>query len=236
MKYSAYGTLGLSVIVLFGAMTVATIIDPNTLLLTADANAAEAPDKENSGGPPPLVIDRNAPLLLEELPDGPSNSKSKKILADNSACHVCHTNYETEELAVVHAQDDLGCVDCHGKSYDHRNDEDNVTPPDIMFAQDQIDAGCGECHETHDAPARKVVARWQERCPAKTDPRQLVCTDCHGQHRLAFRTVVWDKKTRKLILAKPVQTEKVLQEGNEPGRSESTPQPPDSAYLTGGKG
>jgi formate-dependent nitrite reductase cytochrome c552 subunit len=133
---------------------------------------------------------------------------------------VCHTNYETEELAVVHAQHDVGCVDCHGKSYDHRNDEDNITPPDIMFASDQIDTGCAECHETHDAPARKVVARWQERCPAKTDPKQLVCTDCHGHHRLAFRTVVWDKKTRKLILNKAAQSEKELQEAHEPGPNE----------------
>jgi len=59
---------------------------------------------------------------------------------------------------------------------------------------------CAECHEQHDAPARKVIERWQKRCPAKANPKEAVCTDCHYEHRLRSRTVVWDKKTGKLVV------------------------------------
>ncbi len=51
-------------------------------------------------------------------------------------------------------------------------------------------------------PAQKVIARLLERCPEKTNPAALVCTDCHGEHRLKVRTVVWDKETRKLLSGK----------------------------------
>lgn len=38
------------------------------------------------------------------------------------------------------------------------------------------------------------------RCfPAKANPKDIVCTDCHFEHRLSCRTVVWDKKTGQLI-------------------------------------
>jgi predicted CXXCH cytochrome family protein len=103
-------------------------------------------------------------------------------------------------MVLAHAKEGTGCVDCHGQSYAHRNDEDNITPPDTMFAHEDIAKNCAECHDTHDAPAKKVLARWQERCPAVTNPEELVCTDCHGSHRLDFRTVWWNKKTRELIV------------------------------------
>lgn len=131
-----------------------------------------------------------------------------EILADNSACYVCHGNYQEEPFALSHAKEDVGCVDCHGESDDHRNDEDNITPPDTMYAAADIEPACAKCHETHDAPAAKVIARWQERCPAKTDPKTLVCTDCHGEHRLKFRTVWWNKKTGELAVRKAGQRTK----------------------------
>jgi hypothetical protein len=71
-----------------------------------------------------------------------------------------------------------------------------------MYTAADIAPACAKCHETHDAPAVEVIARWQERCPAKTDPKELVCMDCHGQHRLKFRTVWWNKKTGELIIRK----------------------------------
>lgn len=127
---------------------------------------------------------------------------TKGPVADNTACFVCHANYDEETLAGQHAKANVGCVKCHGESVAHRNDEDNITPPDIMFPTDQIDKECVKCHETHDAPARKVIATWQKRCPAKENPADLVCTDCHGEHRLKFRTVWWDRKTHKLATSK----------------------------------
>lgn len=152
---------------------------------------------------PPLSIEH---LLNEKLPEAPK--EDEKPLADNGACFVCHGNYQEEPFALWHAKADVGCADCHGKSHDHRNDEDNITPPDTMYAPADIAPACANCHETHDAPAAEVIARWQQRCPAKTDPEKLVCTDCHGQHRLKFRTVWWDKKTRKLVRRKEGQRTK----------------------------
>ncbi len=146
---------------------------------------------------PPLSLEG---YMDEKLPE--AGKKGDEILADNTACFVCHGNLEEEEMVVVHAREDVGCVDCHGPSNAHRDDEDNSTPPDVMFAPGDIGKKCAECHDDHNAPAREVIARWQARCPAKTNPEELVCTDCHGQHRLKFRTVWWDKKTRKLIVRK----------------------------------
>lgn len=144
---------------------------------------------------PPLSLDG---LMDEKLPEAPKEKVKLKV--DNSACFVCHGNYDGESLAVAHAKEAVGCVDCHGESHEHRNDEDNITPPEKMYAAQDIDKMCGECHEEHVADGKKVIARWQTRCPAKTDPATIVCTDCHFQHRLKFRTVWWNKKTRELVI------------------------------------
>lgn len=99
----------------------------------------------------------------------------------NAACYVCHTTFVHEELSKVHLEEKTTCIDCHGLSAAHANDEDvGATPPDITYARDKIDASCGKCHEGHDAPARDVIARWLERGP----PTPAVCTDCHGTHRI----------------------------------------------------
>ncbi len=144
---------------------------------------------------PPLSLEG---FMDEKLPV--ATGPAEDVLADNSACYVCHDNYDGEPLALIHAKEDYGCIECHGPSYDHRNDEDNITPPDVMYAAEDIAEKCAECHDTHNAPATKVLARWQKRCPAKTNPAELVCTDCHGRHRLKFRTTWWDKKTRELVI------------------------------------
>ncbi|MDY0166603.1 MAG: multiheme c-type cytochrome [Thermoguttaceae bacterium] len=144
---------------------------------------------------PPLSLDG---YLDEKLPEAPK--KQEVLKADNFACHVCHANYQTEELALVHARAGVGCVKCHGPSLDHCDDEAHEIPPDVMFSLEQIDAQCAECHKSHHAPATEVLARYLKRVPAKIEPGQVVCTDCHGEHRLARRTVVWDRKTRKLVV------------------------------------
>jgi hypothetical protein len=54
--------------------------------------------------------------------------------------------------------------------------------------------------------AREVLARWRERCPEKTEIKSIVCTDCHGYHRLARRTVRWNKKTGELLLRQESST------------------------------
>ena len=145
----------------------------------------------------------NAPRLLDDAKKRPKDAKPvAPSVAENAACFVCHDNFQEEELVTQHAVGDTGCVDCHGKSYAHRNDENNTTPPDVMFPRDKIEASCVDCHDTHDAPASKVIARLRERMPRISETQNLVCTDCHGHHKLAHRTVVWDRATRKLLTGK----------------------------------
>ena len=180
-------------LVLFASLFIAAVV--------FTAHAAEKPE-DTTSGLPPLVIDRGTPLLLDEPPEEDPFAVPSGPIADNQSCFVCHTNYEEEEFADVHAKANVGCIKCHGASFDHRNDENNITPPDVMFDAKKMKKNCEQCHDTHDAPAMKVIVRWQERCPSKTDPKDLLCTDCHGMHRLAFRTVQWDKKTGELIVRK----------------------------------
>ncbi len=182
-------------------------------VLAWHGHAGAAPGDERpapkAGAAPLLVVEQEAPLLLDEPP-----TNATALLADgaqgmdiNAACYVCHVNFKQDPFVQVHSKAHIGCAKCHGESPDHIADEANLTPPNIMYWASKIDLSCAGCHTNHNARARDVLARWQERCPDKTNPKQLVCTDCHGDHRLHVRSVVWDKKTGKLLSkAKPVVT------------------------------
>ena len=174
---------------------------------------ATAADKSDLGAPgakgvAPRRVDKGAPLLLDAPVKPAAAIDPKKPMADNSACFVCHGNFQEESMVSVHAKENVSCAKCHGVSLAHRNDEDNVTPPDKMYAPARIDNACRVCHEEHDAPARKVIAMFQARFPPATDPKQVVCTDCHGEHRLKVRSVHWDKNTGKLLGRNPDAAEK----------------------------
>lgn len=137
-----------------------------------------------------------APLSLEgyldeELPEASPQNKNR--FAGNDPCFVCHRNYDGESLVQTHSAGQIGCIECHGQSDAHRNDEDNITPPDKMYGLSKVDGFCQSCHQTHDATARKVIARWQEKASTKNKTADIVCTDCHFEHRLARRIVRWEK-------------------------------------------
>ena len=166
---------------------------------------------------PPLKIDKSAPLLLDE---SAAPVKKKPNAVSNEACHVCHGNYREAAFVQAHADEGVGCVKCHGASLAHAGDEDNITPPERMYAADEIEKSCQVCHETHDVPAAKVIACWQEKCPARTDLKQMLCTDCH-EHRLTFRTVWWEKKTGKLGDRKPGEKFRMNPDLNEAARQRS---------------
>lgn len=104
-------------------------------------------------------------------------------LGANAACYVCHMTFVKEEMAKVHLAKKVGCIDCHGLSAKHANDENiGATKPDITYKRDQIDPSCVKCHEAHDVPGKKVIARFVARkLPAA---RQPVCTECHGTHKI----------------------------------------------------
>ncbi|MFC1603792.1 cytochrome c3 family protein [Planctomycetota bacterium] len=156
---------------------------------------------ESTGGPPPLIVDSDAPLLLDEPTEEQQASAVTATWAavENAACFVCHANYNSESLARSHAAVNVGCSGCHGQSFAHRNDENNTTPPEQMYPADKINSSCQDCHIFHDVPPGKVVARWTERNPGKPDTDKIVCTDCHGDHRMKVRTIIWDKETGKLL-------------------------------------
>ncbi|UCG46162.1 MAG: ammonia-forming cytochrome c nitrite reductase subunit c552 [Phycisphaerales bacterium] len=134
------------------------------------------------------------PLLL--LDEGDSNALGEWTgpLADNSRCHVCHINYAEEKLAVTHARAEVGCEDCHGPSYAHCGDEDNVTPPDTMYPVEKINPACMGCHTKE-----KIEVDEHRPFLAAIAANEKVCTNCHGEHRLGYRTRRWDKTTGKLI-------------------------------------
>ena len=180
------------------------------MVATAGWLALAADKSEGTAkGLSPLKVDKAAPLLLDEPPAKTLPAADpKKPMADNSACFVCHGNFQEESMVAVHAKENIGCAKCHGASLAHRNDEDNVTAPDKMYAPARIDNACRQCHEDHNASARKVIAMFQARFPPNTDPKKVVCTDCHGEHRLKVRSVRWDKDTGKLLGRNPEAAEK----------------------------
>jgi len=177
------------------------VITAAALLSCSGVSEPNPSEAKKPPAPPALVVAQDAPLLLEEPSDTkkPSIGVESGTLPDSSPCFVCHVNYQAEPLASRHAAAGVGCVSCHGPSYAHRNDENNTTPPDIMYPPDSIDPACRKCHGSHNVPAGKIVTLWLQRYPDKRDTRRIVCTDCHGEHRLKVRTVRWDRKTGKLL-------------------------------------
>lgn len=159
------------------------------------SNQAQAPA---SGGPPPLVVDTSAPLLLDEPVEG-QKAVTSEAAAANAACFVCHANYRTEFLVDKHAQAGIGCANCHGESLAHKNDENNTTPPETMYPPERIESFCQGCHTAHDVSPEKVVIRWIERGLDKIEPDKIVCTHCHGDHRMKVRTVIWNKTSGELL-------------------------------------
>ncbi|HOK77242.1 MAG TPA: hypothetical protein PLW35_05910 [Verrucomicrobiota bacterium] len=165
------------------------------------ANESAPAQQSTRSTPPPLQVEEDTPLLLDSHPpDEPPGgvSAATSVPHINSACYVCHANYKNEELAHTHAKTNVGCVNCHGPSRAHALDEANLTPPDIMYWPSRIATSCYLCHTNHNAPAKTVIMRWQQRCVDK-DPKYLVCTDCHGDHRLRVRTTIWNKRTGEVV-------------------------------------
>jgi hypothetical protein len=134
-----------------------------------------------------------------------SDHANKQSASDQSPlsyyvmCNDCHMGYIEESLVLTHAKAGMSCDSCHGKSRAHYSDESNTTPPDKMYPPEKINPFCQDCHHSHDVPASKVVALWIKRNSEKTNPDKIVCTDCHGEHRMKVRTIIWDKKTGKRI-------------------------------------
>lgn len=128
-----------------------------------------------------------ASLAAFETP-GESDDKPKDSgdtidpLSANATCYICHTMFVREPISKVHFKAKVTCIDCHGLSAAHANDEDiGATKPDVMYNRGQVDKMCSKCHEEHDVPANEVIERFVERKPAQSP---ALCTDCHGRHKI----------------------------------------------------
>ncbi len=135
----------------------------------------------------PLLLD-DEPLLL--LDDETETLSSDEPMADNSRCFVCHINYMQEDIAVTHARHGMGCATCHGESDEHIADESwasggNGTAPEIMYPRPKINPFCMGCH------TKEKIDTEQHKPLFAAGATQMVCTDCHGDHRLTNRKCKW---------------------------------------------
>lgn len=152
--------------------------------------------------------DRDPPSALPQTTATVSNESIRPV-ADNARCYVCHANYDFNEEPLVfgHAKASIGCVRCHGESTRHSADEDGLTPPDRMFPKAHIRFNCLGCHSWVWLVASDKSKQNRTDLPEKPNHQSVLdgtadkklCTDCHGDHRLGYRTREWDKRTGRLL-------------------------------------
>jgi hypothetical protein len=121
----------------------------------------------------------------------------------NPFCSACHYAFGEEELAFNHEMVGIGCERCHGESERHRSDEDNITPPEIMYPKAKINPTCMICHPRGKIKHVSLHASFlagAETIFDKSDSQKKHCTDCHGKdHRINVRTIQWNKATGELL-------------------------------------
>jgi len=123
----------------------------------------------------------------------------------NQFCSACHYGFSDEELARTHEQAGIGCERCHGESERHRSDEDNITPPEIMYPKAKINPTCMMCHPRHEIrheSSHKTLLSGAKTIFDSADEGgdQIYCTDCHAaEHRINVRTIRWNKQTGEML-------------------------------------
>jgi len=127
----------------------------------------------------------------------------EKTFVANLFCSACHYAFSDEELALSHERAGIGCERCHGESERHRSDEDNITPPEIMYPKAKINPTCMMCHPRgkikHVSDHASFLAGAETIFDKSTGQKQY-CTDCHGkEHRMNVRTIRWNKATGELL-------------------------------------
>jgi hypothetical protein len=140
-----------------------------------------AADRTLAGARPAPVA--KAPAVKTPAAKAEEPVEAVDVLGANAACCVCHMTFVAEDLVKTHLKEKVGCIDCHGLSAKHANDENiGATKPDVVFKRPQVDGNCVKCHEGHNVAAKAVIARLNERhLSATTAP---ICTDCHGTHKI----------------------------------------------------
>jgi len=136
-----------------------------------------------------------------------SQVQQEERFVANPYCEACHADFGDEKFALDHELMGIGCERCHGESERHRSDEDNITPPEIMYPRAKINPTCMMCHprqdidhvEQHDVILAGADTIFDE--PANSEAKEeKVCTDCHATgHRMKVRTIRWNKMTGEII-------------------------------------
>jgi hypothetical protein len=130
---------------------------------------------------------------------------AEKTFVANEFCAACHYGFDEEKLARSHEKAGIGCERCHGESERHRSDEDNVTPPEIMYPKEKINPTCMMCHPRHEIEHvghhKRLLAGAKTIFDSDSEKprRQMYCTTCHARHhRINVRTIRWNKATGEL--------------------------------------
>jgi len=131
---------------------------------------------------------------------------AEKTFTANVFCAACHYGFGDEMLASTHESAGIGCERCHGESERHRSDEDNVTPPEIMYPKERIIPTCMMCHPRHKirhVPAHEILlagAKTIFDSDSEDAGSQMYCTTCHAkEHRISVRTIRWNKVTGEIL-------------------------------------
>ena len=129
---------------------------------------------------------------------------AEKTFTANEFCAACHYAFGEEKLALSHQKAGIGCERCHGESERHRSDEDNVTPPEIMYPKNKIIPTCMMCHPRHEiervGPHKQLLAGAKTIFDSDDDGPQMTCMFCHAKkHRIKVRTIRWNKATGELL-------------------------------------
>jgi len=152
----------------------------------------------------------NEPIEAQAKAEPAAKEAQEETFIANPFCAACHYGFDEEELALEHAQAGIGCERCHGESERHRSDEDNVTPPEIMYTKDKINPTCMMCHPRHEIGdvtyheplfAGAATIFDPEIGPAGNAVSQKIyCTTCHAKgHRVNVRSIRWNKATGELL-------------------------------------
>jgi hypothetical protein len=173
-----------------------TLVAPGAICLLLIIAASCSFERQPRAG---SVGQQNGKAAVEE------HAKEEFVVA-NPFCSACHYGFDEEQLALDHQLVGIGCERCHGESERHRSDEDNITPPEIMYPKSRINPTCMMCHPRHEI--RRVHAHEPILAGAETifdagpseAKKSIYCTDCHGEgHRVRVPRVRWDKGTGRLI-------------------------------------
>ena len=144
----------------------------------------------------------------QQVKEEPAEEQAEeKTFVANLFCSACHYAFSDDELALDHERVGIGCERCHGESERHRSDEDNITPPEIMYPKAKINPTCMMCHPRgkikHVSDHASLLAGAETIFDKDTDEstgQKQYCTDCHGkEHRMNVRTIRWNKATGELL-------------------------------------